>query len=105
MKTINTSFERLVISYKRDIRCFHFRSSQKKDDIKLFKDIFIVSISFLSLSLSLFFFFFFFFFLDIIPLLIIIIIFYLDIPLYNGGNLSRGNWFSCLNFHPILSHL
>ena len=23
---------------------------------------------------------------------IIIIIFYLDIPLYNGGNLSRGNW-------------
>ena len=24
--------------------------------------------------------------------IIIIIIFYLDIPLYNGGNLSRGNW-------------
>ena len=23
---------------------------------------------------------------------VIIIIFYLDIPLYNGGNLSRGNW-------------
>ena len=89
MKTINTSFERLVISYKRDIRCFHFRSSQKKDDIKLFKDMFIVSISFLSLSLSLS-------FLDIIPLLIIIIIFYLDIPLYNGGNLSRVTGFLVL---------